>query len=249
MLWSGQFPLSFDSPIATLYKPIVDLGGSMTGAGAILAVATVAVAAIFVLATRLLRPPVLTAVAVRLLLVTFPADTGYTFVKLLDRNGHAERPLTRSEAGILDWVDRTVGTGARVTQVPYSVSTAYLVNQKVWRDLEFWNKSIRYGLHYPVDRRVRRRTDLVPEHTVTFDPATGAADTSLSPYVVQSVSESRFRISGNVLRIDPSGVMLIDADMPWRTDWLTYGLYNDGWMRRRGWRRSASTPIRSSAAR
>ncbi len=26
-LWSGQFPLSFDSPIATLYKPIVDLAG------------------------------------------------------------------------------------------------------------------------------------------------------------------------------------------------------------------------------
>jgi hypothetical protein len=24
--------------------------------------------------------------------------------------------------------------------------------------------------------------------------------------------------------------MLIDAEMPWRTIWLTYGLYNDGWM-------------------
>ena len=212
-LWSGQFPLSFDSPIATLYKPIVDLGGSMTGAGAILAVATVALAALFVLATRLLRPPVLTAVAVVLLLVTFPADTGYTFVKLLDRNGHAERPLTRSEAGILDWVDRTVGTGARVTQVPYSVSTAYLVNRRcgATRVLEQVDQ-VRRPL--PVDRRVRRRTDPVPEQHGHLRPATGAASTSLSPYVVQSVSESRFRISGNVQRIDPSGVMLIDADMP-----------------------------------
>ena len=162
-LWSGQFPLSFDSPIATLYKPIVDLGGSMTGAGAILAVATVALAALFVLATRLLRPPVLTAVAVVLLLVTFPADTGYTFVKLLDRNGHAERPLTRSEAGILDWVDRTVGTGAqghpgpllrqhRVPRQPEGVARPRVLEQV---------DQVRDPL--PLDRRVRRRTDLVPE--------------------------------------------------------------------------------------
>jgi hypothetical protein len=230
-LWSGQFPLSFDSPIATLYKPVADLGGGTTGAEAILAVATVVLAVLFVLATHLLRHRTLTVAAVVLLLVTFPLDTGYTFVKLLDRDGHADRPLTQSEAGVLDWVDRTVGTGATVTQVPYPVSTAYLVNQKVWRDLEFWNKSIRYGVHVPTVSIFGDALIWFPNNLVTFDPTTGAASASLSPYVVQSISESRFRISGNVQRNDPSGVMLIDADMPWRTDWLTYGLYDDGWMR------------------
>jgi hypothetical protein len=230
-LWSGQFPLSFDSPIATLYKPIVDAAGGKGGAAATLAVATVLLAGLFVLAARLARPATLTTALAILLLVTFPADTAYTFVKLLDRYGHADRPLTRSEAGILDWVDRTVGTGASVTEAPYPVSTAYLVNQKVWRDLEFWNKSVRYGVHYPSIYVYGDALIWFPNNAVTFDPTTGAASKSLSPYVVQSISESRFRISGNVQRNDPSGVMLIDADMPWRTDWLTYGLYDDGWMR------------------
>jgi hypothetical protein len=230
-LWSGQFPLSFDSPIATLYKPIADVGGGTTGASTILAVATVALAGLFLLATRQLRPPVLTTVAAILLLVAFPLDTGYTFVKLLDRDGHAYRPLTQSEAGILDWVDRTVGTGASVTQVPYPVSSAFLVNQKVWRDLEFWNKSIRYGIHYPNLDSYGDAIIWFPNNSIMFDPQTGAASRSLSPYVLQAVADSRFRISGNVQRIDPSGVMLIDAEMPWRTNWLTYGLYNDGWMR------------------
>jgi hypothetical protein len=230
-LWSGQFPVSFDSPIATLYKPIADVGGGKTGASTILAIATVALAGLFVLAVRLLRPQTLTAVTAVILLVVFPIDTGYTFVKLLDRYGHADRPLTRSEAGVLDWVDRTVGTGAKVTQVPYPVSTAFLVNQKTFRDLEFWNKSIRYGLHYPALTSYGDALIWFPNNRVTFDPVTGAASTSLSPYVVQSVSDSRFRVSGNVQRIDPSGVMLIDAEMPWRTDWLTFGLTNDGWMR------------------
>jgi hypothetical protein len=230
-LWSGQFPVSFDSPIATLYKPIADLGGGTTGASTILAVTTVALAGLFILATRLLRPATLTKVAAVLLLVAFPLDTGYTFVKLLDRDGHAYRPLTQSEAGILDWVDRTVGTDASVTQVPYPVSSAFLVNQKVWRDLEFWNKSIRYSLHYPNLDSYGDAIIWFPNNLVAFDPLTGLASRSLSPYVLQAVAESRFRISGNVQRIDPSGVMLIDAEMPWRTLWLTHGLYNDGWMR------------------
>ena len=40
------------------------------------------------------------------------------------RNGHSDRPLTRSESGVLDWVDRTVGTGARVTEIPYPSARA-----------------------------------------------------------------------------------------------------------------------------
>ena len=230
-LWSGVFPLSTDSPIALPYKWFARLGGGKSGASAILVAVTLAAAALFVVAARLLRPGRLTTIVAVVLAVGFPADTAYAFAKLFSRDGHAVRPLTQSESGILDWLDRAVGTGARVTAVPYAVSTAYLVTLKSWRDLEFWNKSVRYAIHYPPGAYA----DAViwfPNNAVTFDSATGRASRSLTPLVVQSVGETRFRISGTV-QIQRTDVMLIRADLPWRTDWLTSGLYGDGWTRPR----------------
>ena len=50
---------------------------------------------------------------------------------------------------------------------------------------------------------------------------------------MQSVTETRFRIAGNV-QVQGQTMMLIDADQPWRTSWLSYGLYDDGWTRPAG---------------
>ena len=67
-----------------------------------------------------------------------------------------------------------------------------------------------------------------PNTPLAFNPRTGYASHSPTPYVVQSVTETRFRIAGNV-QVQGQTMMLIDADLPWRTSWLTYGLYDDGW--------------------
>jgi hypothetical protein len=227
-LWSGQFPLSTDSPIATLYKPIADLGGGKTGAAAILAVGTLVLAGLFVLLARLVPHDALTLAFAVLLLVSFPVDTAYTFHKLFAKPGHSGRPLTRSESGVLDWVDRTLGTGARVTEIPYSTNPSFFVTQQSWRDLEFWNKSIRYASHYPTPDVYDDAVVWFPNTPLAFNPKTGYASHSWTPYVVQSVTETRFRIAGNV-QVQGQTMMLIDADQPWRTSWLTYGLYDDGW--------------------
>jgi hypothetical protein len=228
-LWSGQFPISTDSPIALPYKWFADLGGGKSGASVILVCLTIGSAVVFAVAAHFVRPAPLTAILAAVLAVALPVDTTYAFAKLFSRDGHAVRPLTRSKAGVLDWLDHTVGTDAKVTAVPYAVSTARLVTQKFWRDLEFWNKSVRYGIHYPPGLYA----DAViwfPNNAVTFDPRSGRASRSLTPLVVQSVGETRFRISGTV-RLQNTDVMLIQAAMPWRTDWLTSGLYGDGWTR------------------
>jgi hypothetical protein len=229
-LWSGQFPLSTDSPIATLYKPIADIGGGAGGASTILVAATSVLAAAFVAADRLVRPAALATGLCVALAVAAPADTAYTFVKLFSRDGHSYRPLTKSEAGILDWIDGSLGPGARVTEVPYPISDSFLVSQEAWRDLEFWNKSIRYAVHYPTPDVYRDAVIWFPNNALAFDPTTGAASATLTPYVVQSVSETRFRISGTVV-LEPSNMMVIRSTTPWRTDWLTSGLYDDGWTR------------------
>jgi hypothetical protein len=229
-LWSGRFPLSTDSPIATLYKPIADLGGGKGGASAILVGATIVLSVGFVLADRLVRPALLTSVFSVVLLIAFPVDTVYTFAKLFSRDGHSYRPLTKSESGILDWLDRAIGTDARVTEVPYPISDSFIVSQEFWRDLEFWNKSVRYAVHYPTPDVYRDAVIWFPDNAVPFDPATGAASKTLTPYVVQSVGETRFRVSGTVV-LQPGSVMVIKTAEPWRTDWLTSGLYDDGWTR------------------
>jgi hypothetical protein len=230
-LWAGHFPVSIDSPGAWLYRPFADLAGSNNGASALLAAVTLGLAAGFVVADRLVRPALLTTVLCAALLVAFPPYTVTTFAKLLDRNGHSGRPLTQSQAGVLDWLDRTVGTNGRVTEVPFAVSTAFLVTQKFWRDLEFWNKSVRYAAHDPTGAY----GDAViwfPANTLTVDPKDGRASRTFTPYVVQSVGETRFRISGTVVLQRPD-VMLIRADMPWRADWASSGLYDDGWTKPR----------------
>jgi hypothetical protein len=227
-LWSGQFPLSTDSPIATLYKPISSLGGGTGGAEAILATATVVLAVVFVLLARFVPHDTLTVVFAVILVISFPVDTVYTFHKLFSRDGHSFRPLTRDESGVLDWVDHVVGPGAKVTQIPYSTNPSFLITQQSWRDLEFWNKSIRYSVHYPTPDVYADAVSWFPNNPLAFDPRTGYANHTLSPYVVQSVTETRFRIAGNV-QVQGATMMLIDADIPWRTSWLTYGLYDDGW--------------------
>jgi hypothetical protein len=67
---------------------------------------------------------------------------------------------------------------------------------------------------------------------LTFDPKTGVASSTLTRYVVQSVGETRFTISGTVVLQRPDA-LVIRAVMPWRTDWLSFGLYDDGWTRPR----------------
>ena len=229
--WSTQFPLNTDSPIATLYRPIVRWGGGTGGAGALLVGATVVAAALFLLADRLLRPAQVTMVFTALLLVAFPLNTWHTFRQLFSTNGHSGRPLTRSESGILDWLDRAVGTDAAVTMIPYPVSTSFIDSQAFWRDLEFWNKSVRYSVHYPTPFVYADALIWFPKSTLGFDARTGAVavpQKPQTPYVVQSVGETRFRIDGPV-QIQRPDVMLIRATVPWRADWLTFGLYGDGW--------------------
>jgi hypothetical protein len=48
--------------------------------------------------------------------------------------------------------------------------------------------------------------------------------------VLQADQETRFRISGPAL-VENRGMRLIRTAMPWRLDWISFGLYADGWTR------------------
>jgi hypothetical protein len=151
--------------------------------------------------------------------------------RLFGAPGWSNRPLTAaaSAADAFAWVDQSVGTNADVTIVPYHVSSAYFVSLRYWRDLEFWNKSVDRNAYYMDDHAYRFTGSNFPRSPIRIDPVTGTVNATLTRYVAQSVTESRFRIAGKV-RMQTQETMLIDAPAPWRASWMTFGPYDDGWV-------------------
>jgi hypothetical protein len=227
-LWQTYDQINSDAPIAFLWRPIVQVAHSVGEARVMLVLLTLVLTSAFAFASRLLTHRALTVVLTALTLVTIPGLTVYMFAKLFGANGWSARPLTQNESGPLTWIDSSLGTGARVSIIPYTVSTDFLTSQGNWRDFEFWNKSVVGNIHYGGPDDYRYTDPTFPKVTPVFNPHTGASDVSPTPYVVQATQESRFHISGSIQIYGP-GVYLIRAEEPWRTDWLTFGLTDDGW--------------------
>jgi hypothetical protein len=227
--WNDAYGrLTADSPVSGLFRPLVrDLHG-MTTTRATLAVATVVLTVLFVLGAVLVRQRALALLLGTLLAAGLASETGYLFDRLLTADGIASRPLTTSPAPQYDWVDHAVGPGASVTMVPGPINENWFQTQQYWRDLEFWNASIVRDAHAPSAGTFGFTGLWFPKIVLSFDPRTGAANASPSPYVVEALKESRFRVSGRVVA-STSDAFLIRAPQPWHADWITSGLYDDGW--------------------
>jgi hypothetical protein len=161
--------------------------------------------------------------------LALPASTVYVFARFFGTDDWASRPITNPQLQQFTWVDRTVGRNADVTIATYPVSSNWFVNFRVWRDYQYWNASIDRNVELP--RGVFTFSSFwFPKVYWKFDPTTGRADVTLTRYVLQADQESRFRVSGREIASE-QGLRLIRAERPWRTDWLSFGLYDDGWTR------------------
>jgi hypothetical protein len=226
----GVFPtLNPDAPAAAFYTPLVRMSHSLTAARVVLVIATVWLAVMFVIGESLLRRSQVTALVVAFLAIASTGLTVYTFDHLFRTNGLSGRPITQSETGVYDWVDGAVGTSASVAMVPYPTSSSWFVSQRIWRDYEWWNTS--------VDRDVDDGAGIFeytgiwfPKLYLHLDPATGAANMSPAPYALTADQETRFHIDGKALVVMPD-VTLTKVSEPWHADWLSFGLYDDGWTR------------------
>jgi hypothetical protein len=221
-----------DTPISILYGPIVAATGSREGAQVALVTAAIALTVMFLVTTRTARSRARVSVLLLAALVLgLPLETGYVFTRVLGHDSYSGRPLTGAASATagLGWVDAAVGTQANVTMIPYTVSTSYFVTLNYWRDLEFWNKSVDRDAEYPSTGLYAFTGVWFPKLGLQFNPATGAVNRSPSPYVVQSINESRFQIAGNV-QAQTGQAMLIDAVEPWHLAWLSFGLSDDGWL-------------------
>jgi hypothetical protein len=223
-------PLNSDTPVSDVNDFIMRIAAhKLTTARELLAGVTIVLALAFVVATLLVPAKRLAPILIVLLAVTLPAETAYAYQRLFSANGPSGRPLTLAYGNVDDFLDRTVGTGANVTMVSYPHTQGdFWLSFPFWRDIEFWNKSVTRAAYYPVPGIFESTGSTFPKIYLHFDPATGAASTSPTRYVAEDVSESRFRIDGLAVSA-ANGVLVIDAREPWRTDWLSYGLTDDGW--------------------
>jgi hypothetical protein len=226
--WS-QFPmLDPNTPVAALYRPITNAVHGVSAARASLAAGTLLLALLFALGARYASRIALTIAVSAFIVVVIPAETAYAFTRLFDTNGWSLRPVTLSENDF-SWIDRTIGAAPRVTMVPYPISTNYFSSQQRWRDMEFWNKSIARDAQLP-GGAFTYTGNTFPKLMLQFDPANGASATSPTRYGAESDKETRFRLSGRAIGLNQD-VLLIDAGKKWHLDWLSFGLYDDGWTR------------------
>ena len=214
--------------MSALLRPIVQLTHTLTEARVLLSIATVLAAGLFAAGTIWLshaRLAVGTSVFAAAALIGL---TVATFTHFFDTNGWSGRPVTASQAGVYDWLDEKAGTNASVTEVPYLVSTDYFVSEQRWRDVEFWNKSITRDALDPGGDVFAYTGIWFPKLTLAFDPATGLADVSPSPWAAVSDKDTRFGLAGSSAGTFED-VELMNVDQPWRAQWLSFGLYDDGW--------------------
>ncbi|MDX6485183.1 MAG: hypothetical protein QOF43_336, partial [Gaiellaceae bacterium] len=219
--------LNVDTPVSIIDGYLRRELGGLTGARIFLIVVTLVAAALVVEAGVLLgRRAIVPLAALSLLLAL--AQTGYAFERLFRVDGTAGRPLTVDPSSQLAWVDRIVGRDADVTMVPYPIIPGdYWSSAAYWWDMEFWNVSANRTVGIPAEFEWTPST--FPKLAVRFDHL-GRANVSPPGDVLQAVADARFHIAGTVAT-NNRNVFLVQPEQPWRADWTTTGLYDDGWTR------------------
>jgi len=220
--------LNADTPASVVNNWLLGSLNGVTGARIFLIVAALLVAAVYAEGTVLVpRTPLAVALAAALL-VALPAETGYAFKRLYAVNGTSGLPLTLDQSVVFGWVDRTITTNSEAVMVPYPVIRGdYWSNIGYWWDFEFWNRSVDREAG-PPNQFSGTPPGSFPKLDLRFDPRTGRANFDLDSYVAQAVADARFHVEGRTLATQRD-VSIVFPNRPWRADWVTYGLYPDGW--------------------
>lgn len=219
--------LSVDTPVSIIDGYLRREVGGLTGARIFLICASLVGTGLIVEAALLFGRRAVVPLAALALLLT-AAETGYAIERLFRLDGTAGRPLTVDPSSVLSWVDHIVSRSGNVTMVPYPVVAGeYWSSAAYWWDLEFWNASADRSVGIPGAFEWTPST--FPKLALAFDRG-GRATVSPPGDVLQAVADTRFHIAGTVVT-NNRNVFLVEPEHPWRADWTTIGLYDDGWTR------------------
>jgi hypothetical protein len=219
--------LYVDAPEAALNGAIHDSGGATF-------VALVAVVLTLVLTVVRIPIRLLTMGACVFTFLASIGTAGVAWHRLLDSHSASGRPVTDLHGLVLDWIDRSLPSGAHAAILPYPTSTVWNYSALRWWDVELWNKSVddAYRVHATWDYAP------FPAHEMDAVPATGVVRGSRKApaYVIVSEYESRLGLAGSIVARS-SSLDVLHVPRPYRLRWQSHGLDPDGWTRpgRRAW--------------
>jgi hypothetical protein len=220
--------LNVDSAVSRVNLYLVASLRSLDTARATLVVATLVSTVLFVQASALLPRRLLAPLLAVFTLGVLVTETEYEFAGILENPGSSGRPLTLQQGNVFDWVDRTIGTRANVTMVPYpSIDGDYGASIAYWWDMEFWNISVDRAAY--VSQEFEGTPTSFPRLALRFNPQTGIANIAPTHLVIQLADDSRFRIEGSIDLLDRGALLIDTGGHPWQASWMTLGLYDDGW--------------------
>lgn len=218
-----EFPriagLYVDTPVAVVNDVIQDSGGR----------AFVALLAI-VLALLFPRIPqrVFAHVIVVVVFAASVAIAATAWERLLRSNGPSGRSIVHPPNVVYDWVDTVLPHDASVGLLAYPVNPDWGPSAILWWDVEFWNDT--------VDRAyvVGHEWDYAPFPHVELrvDPHTGSIAMPKNPptYIVSAEADARLHLVSTRVAYN-YGLAVLQVERPWRVDWATSGLDDDGWSR------------------
>ena len=233
--WKAQLPvytkLNVDTPASVLNHWLVVTMQGTNGARIFLILAACVLALVYLECAVFLRQTYVAISLSVLLLLALPAETGYAFERLFAVNGTSGLPMTLDQSVVFGWVDREITTHSEAVMMPYPVIRGdYFANVAFWWDLEFWNRSVDREAAPPAAAFPGTPAGTFPKLSLRFDPKTGKANIDSASYVAQAATDARFHIAGRTLT-SQRGVSIVLPVRPWHADWVSYGLYDDGWTR------------------
>jgi hypothetical protein len=219
--------LNVDTPVAMLNDALLDLATSQTWARTLLVLATGVILQALLLARAFVPWRAVGAAAGGVAALALPLETVYAFERLFRVDGTNGLPVTLDQGVVFNWIDRNVGPTGRVAVFKFPVGGPdWWAGQAYWWDVEFWNESA-------VETHADMSLPRAKPWAAAFHPRTGLArEPRELPYALFYGNDVRFRLAGRQLVYDREAY-IIEAERPWRADWLTRGIYPDGWSRPR----------------
>jgi len=223
------FGVNVDSPASSTHEALTSFGDDvgLEPAELLAIVGGLLGVALFLALRRLPRRPVAATVLVALVAFVF-AETAFTWNRLLDSSGPSGRALAATQAPELSWIDGAAEDGS-VAMFAYPLGQDWYPSAVTWWDVEFWNA--RVDRAYRLDGYITYTPETFPTPSVHVEPRTGLFVGAGTPdFIVRTPLDARFGPAGTPVAAGPQ-LELVDLEIPLRAQWLTLGLYADGWTR------------------
>ena len=220
--------LDIDAPAADINRYLRHSLGSLEETRVVLALAALLLTGLYLQAPSVSFPAVAHARPGRVRPRRLPRRDRLRLHRAVRLPGHLGASAhPRPQGSVFDWVDAVVGRGANVTMLPYPFLAGQFWPRPPRRDLRVLE---RVGRSRRLHRRsLRGDAEHLPQLALRFNQRSGSANISPDPLRRRAPR----RHPGAALRQHaarrPRQVLIDTGGDPWRADWISRGLDDDGW--------------------